>query len=289
MPSNKAATIAVGQMKAAELPTKISTGGMQVSNTAKQEVMAPQVTIAPAVSESAAVVNMIERAARDPTVDIDKMERLVLMQREMLAAQKEQAFNDAMARAQSEMCAVAADASNPQTRSRYASYFALDKAVRHIYTKHGFALSFDTEPSAQPNHILVVCYVSCAGHTRKYRVDMPADGKGAKGGDVMTLTHASGSAMTYGQRYLLKAIFNIAIGSDDDGNAAGKPVKQTVSPEAADKMRAQITALITETKMPIDKFLTWAKAESISDIPSVELADIVASLQERKRKMGDAK
>ena len=44
--------------------------------------------------------------------------------------------------------------------------------------------------------------------------------KGAKGGDVMTKTHAAGSALTYGQRYLLKMIFNIAIGSDDDGNAA---------------------------------------------------------------------
>src|SRR5690606_15862485 len=51
---------------------------------------------------------------------------------------------------------------------------------------------------------------------------MPADGKGAKGGDVMTKTHAAGSAMSYGQRYLLKLIFNVAIGeNDDDGNSAG--------------------------------------------------------------------
>ena len=50
---------------------------------------------------------------------------------------------------------------------------------------------------------------------------MPADGKGAKGGDVMTKTHATGSAMTYGQRYLVKMIFNIAVGADDDGRAAG--------------------------------------------------------------------
>ena len=50
---------------------------------------------------------------------------------------------------------------------------------------------------------------------------MPADGKGAKGGDVMTKTHASGAAISYGSRYLLKAIFNLAIGEEDaDGNAS---------------------------------------------------------------------
>jgi hypothetical protein len=58
---------------------------------------------------------------------------------------------------------------------------------------------------------------------RRYHVDMPADGKGAKGGDVMTKTHATASALTYAKRYLLLQIFALAIGeSDDDGNAAGK-------------------------------------------------------------------
>jgi hypothetical protein len=48
---------------------------------------------------------------------------------------------------------------------------------------------------------------------------MPSDGKGAKGGDVMTKTHATGAAESYGMRYLLKMIFNIAIGEEDnDGN-----------------------------------------------------------------------
>jgi hypothetical protein len=48
---------------------------------------------------------------------------------------------------------------------------------------------------------------------------MPTDGKGAKGGDVMTKTHAAGAGMQYGMRYLLKGIFNVAIGEEDkDGN-----------------------------------------------------------------------
>src|SRR4029079_17827861 len=71
-----------------------------------------------------------------------------------------------------------------------------------------------------PQWVRVLCYVTHnAGHSRTYHVDMPADGKGAKGGDVMTLTHASGAALSYGMRYLLKMVWNIAVGEDDrDGN-----------------------------------------------------------------------
>ena len=49
----------------------------------------------------------------------------------------------------------------------------------------------------------------------------------------MTKTHAAGSALTYGQRYLLKMIFNIAIGSDDDGNAASPRATRVPSPSEA--------------------------------------------------------
>ena len=66
----------------------------------------------------------------------------------------------------------------------------------------------------------MLAYVShVGGHTRRYEAAMPADGKGAKGGDVMTKTHAFGAATSYGMRYLLKMIFNVAIGEYDlDGN-----------------------------------------------------------------------
>lgn len=151
---------------------------------------------------------------------IDIIERLVALQDKMLARQAEEAFNVAMNRAQAELGPVQTDLTNPQTKSRYASYNALDRKVRPIYGRHGFSLSFDTDPSAPADTVIVLCYVShAAGHSRTYRCSMPADGKGAKGGDVMTKTHATGAAQSYGMRYLLKMIFNIAIGEDDrDGN-----------------------------------------------------------------------
>jgi hypothetical protein len=169
--------------------------------------------------DSATVLSMISRAASDPAVDIDKLERLMAMRERMQARQSETEFNQAMNRAQGKMRRIATDSDNPQTRSKYASYAALDRVLRPLYVEEGFSLSFDNGDSPAET-VRVLCHVSHAGgHTRTYHTDMPADGKGAKGGDVMTKTHASGSAMTYGMRYLLKMIFNVAIGEDDnDGN-----------------------------------------------------------------------
>ncbi len=166
--------------------------------------------------------SVIAKAAADPGTDVDKLERLMGLYERVQERNAEQAYNDAMNAAQEEMRPVAADANNPQTKSRYASYAALDRALRPIYTKHGFSVSFDTADGAPPEHIRVVCKVGHnAGHKERPHLDMPADGKGAKGGDVMTKTHAIGAAVTYGKRYLLGMIFNIAIGEDDDGNSNG--------------------------------------------------------------------
>jgi len=46
---------------------------------------------------------MIERAARDPSIDIDKLDRLLLMRERENARVAEQTFNAAMAAAQAEM------------------------------------------------------------------------------------------------------------------------------------------------------------------------------------------
>lgn len=170
--------------------------------------------------ESTTLLQVISRAAADPSTDVEKMERLMQMYERIEGKRSETAFNDAMCDSQARMRPISADANNPQTRSKYASYGQLDKALRPIYTSNGFSLSFDTGSDAPEGFVKVLCYVSHKnGHSRTYHLDMPSDGKGAKGGDVMTKTHAVGSGMSYGMRYLLKMIFNVAVGEDDqDGN-----------------------------------------------------------------------
>lgn len=228
-------------------------------------------------ADAGSVLTLIERAASDPSVDIDKMRGLLEMHERLEAKQAEQAFNAAMSRAQSGMGRISADAVNPQTRSAYATYGKLDAKLRPIYTREGFALSFGTGDNAPEGTVRVVCHVShSAGHTRMYHMDMPNDGKGAKGNDVMTKTHATGSAMTYGQRYLLKLIFNVAIGEqDDDGNGASY---LPVTEEQAATLREWLEAAAVSA----EKFCKTYGIEAVTDLPSGKYADALQALKDKK-------
>lgn len=165
----------------------------------------------------------VMRAACDPTVDVVKMGALLEMRERLEQKDAEKAFAIAMNAAQADMGTIGFDAYNPQTKSNYATYAKLDKALRPVYLRHGFSLSFDTDETILEGVVRCRCYVSHRdGYTRTYSADVPSDGKGAKGGDVMSKTHAFGSGASYGMRYLLKMIFNVAVGEkDDDGNGGG--------------------------------------------------------------------
>lgn len=227
------------------------------------------------------LLDVISRAAADPNTDIEKMERLWAMHERMVTRQAEQSFNTAMSAAQAEIGRIATDKANSQTHSQYATYAALDRMVRPAYTKHGFALSFDTE-DAEADQVKVLCYVShSGGFKRTYRVTMPADGKGAKGGDVMTKTHAAGSAMTYGKRYLLQLVFNTAIGvdpEDDDGNMANAV---HMTEEHAQQIETLANGI---SKVMLRRVLASYKVESLSDIPDSESESIMNRLNAAAKK-----
>lgn len=159
---------------------------------------------------------IITRAASVKDIDVEKLKQLMDMQEEWEKRRADERYNEAMALAQGEMTQISKDSVNTQTRSQYASLPALDAAIRPIYTRHGFSVSFDEE-SASETHIVLYAFVSCGPITRKYRKWVPVTTTGFKGAQMMTPTHASIGAVTYGRRALLKMIFNLAE-EDDDGN-----------------------------------------------------------------------
>lgn len=242
-----------------------------MNQVAKKE---PEAVAVSAQSEAVALMGIIERAARDPNVDIVKMRELLAMRKELSDEAAKIEFNSAMALAQAEMSPIAADCNNKQTKSKYASYFALDKALRPIYSRHGFDVGFNTADGAPADHVRVVLEVTRGGYSRKYQADMPADGKGAKGGDVMTKTHAVVAGISYGQSKLLKMAFNIAVGEDNDGNAPGD-TGEKISEKQADDIRD----LLESTGASTAKFLKWAKVANITDIPAAHFDSCVTAIK----------
>lgn len=209
----------------------------------KTDIVAAQDSQVAAASQASNMMEIIAKVASDPALDVEKLERLMAMHERMQGRQAETDFNAALSRVQGEMGRIAADATNNQTRSQYATYGKLDSVLRPKYTAEGLSLSFGTEPAPE-GMVGMVCFVShIGGHTREYRAQVPSDGKGAKGGDVMTKTHAFGSGTSYGMRYLLKMIFNVAIGEeDDDGNGfSGDDLRAAATQDLLDRVKSAAT------------------------------------------------
>ena len=159
------------------------------------------------------------RIALNNNAAIDVIERLTALQQSERNYQAQVAFDEALNRAQGKLSRISADAVNPQTNSRYATYAKLDAIVRPIYVAEGFSLSFGERDCPTPGKTRFVAFLSRAGVTREYLKDVSPSTKGPRGNDVMTPIHADASADSYAKRYLLKDIFNLAIGeNDNDGN-----------------------------------------------------------------------
>jgi hypothetical protein len=236
---------------------------------------------APPSAETKQAIELYTRAAADKDFPLERLERLMDMKAALVAKDNENAWLGAMSGAQQRMRAVVANANNEQTKSKYATYDQLDAAVRPIYSRAGFNLTFDTEDTDKPDNVRIVCFVSCCGHTRRYHIDMPADGKGAKGGDVMSRTHATKSAVSYGQSTLLTMIFNLAVSGkrDDDGNAAGRITVPAVDDDQLKALRQKIA----EVKADLPKFLAIFGLKSLDKMPAPLFEEAMAQLNRKAK------
>jgi len=245
-------------------------------------------------SSETTLAALIIRTLRDPSFPIERVDRL----HELLLTERDDmrklAFRQAMANAQMEMEPVRRNAANDQTKSKYATHEAIDRDIRGIYTKNGFSISFDTDVSpkatAIQDYLRVLAYVAHdEGFERTYKIDMPIVTKGPKGNDVMTAIHATGSANSYGKRYLLCDIFNIALAGDDDDGNGGRSRQQDEDSQINDKQVKFITKLIEDTGADKAKLLAHFGVEKIEDLSIAQLREATAACNRRKQQQAQAK
>jgi hypothetical protein len=244
-------------------------------NTSNLAVMGPTERLPAATSETSAMISMFERLAHDPSVPMERIERVMDMIRDLRREQAEEDFNEAMAAAQQEMTPIARDSFNPQTRSKYASYAAIDKALRPIRTKYGLAVSFDEAMNDAPEgYIRVVAFVTKGRHTRTYHYDSPIITTGLQGKVNMTLTHARSSAVTYAKRYLMGMIFDLSTGDDVDGN-----VPTDTSANITALQLTEIENLIKEVNANEANVCKACKVESLAELTQAQFEKAMAKLE----------
>ena len=224
--------------------------------------------------QATSLIQAIAVASANPNVDMDKMERLFAMHKQVVAMEAESAFNAAMARAQEKMLPAIANQRNTHTNSTYADLAAVAAAIRPYYTAEGISLSYDADrpvpghdgnplPPPKAGWFRTVALVShSAGHSRLHHIDLPSDDVGVKGTTNKTPIQGVVSMTTYGRRVLECMVFNVSV-KDGDGNAADsvgtKDKGDEPDPEGKTALEACASMrVLTETwnKLPKEKRAT---------------------------------
>lgn len=247
----------------------------------------PSNVVAIPPSETAQVMSMIERIALDPAADMDKLERLMTMKRQLDAERAAREFAVAMKDAQAEMPVIVKNRTNNQTRSRYAELEVINDAIVPVYTKHGLSLSFDTIPSSKENWVAVRCRIRhIGGHVEESTYETPFDTVGSGGNVNKTVTHGLASGVTYARRYITIMVFNLVIkGEDVDGNQARDGSAKVASQDDIDAIREWFE-VCSFTTNEVNDFLALFKIEELEHLPANRVKEAVGGLKARAKQMG---
>lgn len=179
------------------------------------------------VETAIGLLPMIERAARDPNVDVDKMERLMAMMERVEARNAEAAFATDLAEMQDALPSIG-ERGNAAGRYTYALWEDINAAIKPVLKRYGFAISFRTDFT---DGIAVTGVLSHkSGHKIETTIKLPSDASGNK-----NAVQAVASSVSYGKRYTASALLNLTShGEDDDAFAAAQDYDITSWRDAID-------------------------------------------------------
>lgn len=236
---------------------------------------------------SGGLLDVISRAARDPNVDIDKMERLLAMQERVIERNAKIAFIEAKRTMRPELPIITERGriivrEKGQTGKRdgdiiqdtsFARFEDLNEEVLPIVSRHGFDISFRnaTAPDGKVRVYTILTHI--LGHSEETYFDLPHDSSGSKNS-----VQAIGSSTSYAKRYGLLAILNITTkGQDDDAQSACPP--DLVSIEQLDELLRRAS----EVGADLEKFCKHMKVVGLAQLPASKYETAMKALDAKAR------
>jgi hypothetical protein len=239
---------------------------------------------------SSPTLALIERVVRDPSVDVEKLERILAMQERLLAKEAEQQFNGAKARIKKNL----ADVRIVKNRAvlynivkdhpekgqaeafKYAPLEEIHKHLAPLLTDEDMDLSYSDEP--QPDG-----RISCrgrlkhlpSGHYEDSFMAGPMDTTGGKSN-----IQAVGSTNSYLRRYIACNIFNIVVVGDDDDGTGGTIDEGQVR---------YIRDLLKQCGRDEAGLAKYMRVSSIEEIPFRNYRKATSALEERIQKIAKAR
>lgn len=189
----------------------------------------PKEELAPVSLPAVEMLDMIERLASNPNVDVTKLEKIIDLKERVMAHDAKAAFNAAFSKMQPELPVIDEKGQiknkDGSVRSKYAKLEDIQAAIKPVLAKYGFGIRHKTVwPDERKGIIRIVGILTHEfGHSEESVFEAPADKS-----DFRTDIQSQGSTVSYGRRYTTIDLLNIETrGKDDDGQKSGRPQPPT--------------------------------------------------------------
>lgn len=175
------------------------------------------------VQQDNGFLSLMQQALTTPNMDMSVLKEMLAMQKEVMAQQAIIDFNNDFSAMSKEIPVIA------HTKKSYSTTYTpledIVNIVRPILSKYGFSISFNNTQESS-GFIKITCQLRHkAGHMIENMLVLPTEAP-TKGMNAM---QAIGAAISYGKRYTLCGILNIATTSDDDNNGFATNAKTELS------------------------------------------------------------
>jgi hypothetical protein len=213
----------------------------------KQELVSKDQEL-PVQQQTAAdgMIALIERVVRDPSADLDKLDRLLQMRKEYDKQEAEKAFHEALAGFKSESIQILKDKHvkiphkdrSGATEYDHATLGNIIQTVAPFLSRHGLSHTWEVQTGEQ---VTVKCVISHRlGHSQSVSMTGPYDDSGRK-----NRLQQMASTTSYLERYTFLAATGLAaVDQDDDGRKAGTQVEHV----ATEIQKAKVRNLIESSE-----------------------------------------
>ena len=185
-------------------------GGVKIMTTNLQKRESDELSGA----QSRSILSMILDAARDPGCDVNKMIAMHTLFRQVVADEKKDLYDQAMARLQPRLPII--EKTKKGTNGKYAPIEIIDAAIGPLLQDEGFHFVFTSAPVAQGSKDMLVTgrLVHRGGHFEEASIPMALDTSGSKTG-----TQGGISTVSYGIRALKRMFLDLRMVDEDrDGS-----------------------------------------------------------------------
>jgi hypothetical protein len=230
-----------------------------------------------AISAALTPMAMIEKAITSGA-GIETLERLMTLQERWEANEARREYDAAIAQARSEIKPILktreASFGSGKASYKYEDLADIAETVDEILAKYG--LSYRWEAAHEGLTMIVTCIVS---HARGHRERSSLPGRPDPSGNKNEI-QALGSAVTYLQRYTLKAALGLAAARDDDAHAVISA--EPASPPISEAQYASLVSYIADAGITIEQLLAHrsaAGARTLNELTRAQYVELEAALR----------